>query len=107
MKNNTLALILSAIALAICAGLFASANPDGLEKVSRVLKFAHRSKINPGLFTHYMVYEIKHPTLSAVLAGIFGIILIIFVFHSIIHLKHLIDLLLRLMKAEKKNDDVE
>jgi hypothetical protein len=106
-KSNLSTLVFLAIALAICAGLFASTNPDGLENVSKVLGFEHKAGNSPGIFIDYTVSAIKHPSFSTMIAGIFGILLIVFAFHSIIHLKHVVVLLAKLMKAEKKDNDVE
>lgn len=106
-KSSIRTLIFLAIALAICAGLFASTNPDGLENVAKVLAFEHRSGNTPGILVDYSVSLIKHPSFSTIIAGIFGILLIVFVFHSIIHLKHIVVLLTKLMKAEHKDNDVD
>lgn len=107
MKGSTFYLFLSAIALAICAGLFASTDPDGLEKVIKVLKIERRSGYSAAPFAHYIIGAIKHPSFSTALAGIIGVLLIIFIFHSILHLRHMTALLMRLMKAERKDNDVE
>jgi len=107
MKSSIAILWVLAVAIAVCAGIFASADPDGLEKVIRLLKIEHRSGYSPEPLISYAVGAIKHPTFSAVLGGIIGILLIIFIFHSILHLRHLIVLLAKLMRAEKRENDVK
>ena len=106
-KSSIRTLIFLAIALAICAGLFASTNPDGLENVSKMLRFEQKAGNSPGIFIDYTVSVIKHPSFSTIIAGIFGVLLIVFVFHSVIHLKHVVILLTKIMKAEHKDNDVE
>lgn len=99
-KSSYSTLLFLAVGLAVCAGLFASSNPDGLEHVANVLDFEHRTASTPGVFVDYAVNAIIHPAFSTIIAGIFGILLILFVFHSIIHLKHIVALLIKWVKAD-------
>jgi hypothetical protein len=105
-KNNFASIYVLAVALAILAGLISSTEPDALEKLIKALKLAHRTGFSVEPFVNYGVNAINHPTFPAVLLGIFGVLLIIFVFHSILHLKHVVGLLIRLMRAENRKDDV-
>jgi len=103
MKNKTiLAVILISIAVAVLAGFFASSHPDGLEKVAGGLKFEEKSKSTPGIFVDYTVSVITHPAFSAALAGIIGILLILFIFRSIAFLRRIVLVLFRIIKLEKK-----
>ena len=98
MKNRTIAaVILLAIVVAVLAGLFASRHPDGLEKVSSDLKIDRRVASNPGVIANYHLPAVPFPPLSAAIAGIFGVILIFFVFRSISNVRHIADLLKKLL----------
>jgi hypothetical protein len=99
MKNRPiLIIVLIAIALAIFAALLASAHPDGLEKVAEILKFQGKAKDTPGVFIDYQLPMVPLPALSSALAGIIGIIIIFFIFRSIARVRHLGELLKKLLK---------
>jgi hypothetical protein len=83
--------------VAIFAGLFASLNPDGLEKVMGILKFGAKAKSTSGVFIDYQLPMFPYPALSKALAGIFGIIVIFFIFKSIARVRYLGELLKKLL----------
>ncbi len=98
MKNRTiLIIILISIAVAVLAGFFASSRPDGLEKVAGNLKFEGKAVSTPGLFVDYTISIIRNPSFSRALAGIIGIVFIIFIFRSIARVKHLGEILKKLL----------
>jgi cobalt/nickel transport protein len=99
VKNKAiLSVVLLAIIIAIFAGFFASSHPDGLEKVAGNLKFEQKASSTPGIFVDYTVSFIKHPTFSTMIAGLFGIVLIYFIFKSIARSKHIAELIKKLLR---------
>ena len=99
MKNRPAVLIiLVSLAVVILAGLFASSHPDWLQKVSGDLKLADKAATTPGIFVNYTVSIIHHPAFSRVLAGIIGILIIIFIFRSIARVKYIGEKLKKLLK---------
>lgn len=66
-------IILLSIAIAILAAFFASANPDGLEKVAQSLSFIERGIERSSIMTDYTVPFFSHEGISTSLAGILGI----------------------------------
>ncbi|MFH1709603.1 MAG: PDGLE domain-containing protein [bacterium] len=74
--------LISAV-IASLAGFFASASPDGLEKVAGNLSFEHKAATTPGAFVDYTVSFISHSSFSTALAGLIGIIIIFFIFRAI------------------------
>jgi len=76
MKN----IILLSILIAILAAFFASANPDGLEKVAESLGFIESGVERSSVMTDYTVPFISNPGISTSAAGILGILLILGVF---------------------------
>jgi hypothetical protein len=99
MKNRpVLIIVLIAIALAIFAAFLASSHPDGLEKVAASLGFGGKATGTPGVFVDYQLPMFPLPALSSALAGIIGIIIIFFIFRSIARVRHLGELLKKLLK---------
>ncbi len=97
LKNKAiLYVIFIAVVVAIFAGFYASSRPDGLEKVAGNLKFEEKAKPATGVFIDYTVSFITHPSFSTVIAGIFGIIIIYFLFRSIARVKYIGELIKRL-----------
>ena len=86
--------LLVAIIIAVFASFFASQNPDGLDKVSKILGFADSAKENGAIMKDYTVGFVGHPQISTALAGIIGIFLIYGIFE--------LTLLLLKRKALKK-----
>ncbi|OGF46346.1 MAG: hypothetical protein A2231_04690 [Candidatus Firestonebacteria bacterium RIFOXYA2_FULL_40_8] len=76
--------LFAAIIIAVFASFFASQNPDGLDKVSKVLGFADSAKENGAIMKDYMVGFIGHPQISTALAGIIGVFLVYGIFELII-----------------------
>ena len=76
MKN----IILLSILIAVCAAFFASANPDGLEKVAERLGFIERGVERESVMTDYAVPGVKNEGISTAFAGIAGIFIILGVF---------------------------
>lgn len=99
MNRKTIAaVILLAVAIAIFAGIFASLSPDGLEKVASTLGFEKKAASSPAVFIDYQLPSFPHPAFSTALAGIIGIIIIIFVFKSISKAKHIGEAIKKLLK---------
>jgi ABC-type Fe3+ transport system permease subunit len=99
MKNRTiLIIILISIAVAVLAGFFASSHPDGLEKVAGNLKFEEKARSTPGVLANYAVSSITHPAFSTALAGIVGIIMILFIFRSISRSQRIIEIIRSILK---------
>ena len=76
MKN----IIILSIIIAVSAAFFASAHPDGLEKVAQNLGFIERGVERISLMTDYSVPFVKHEGLSASIAGILGVFLMLGLF---------------------------
>ncbi|MFH1684419.1 MAG: PDGLE domain-containing protein [Candidatus Margulisiibacteriota bacterium] len=68
-------IILLSVVIAISAAFFASANPDGLEKVAETLGFIEKGAERTSLMTDYAVPFIAHEGMSTSVAGLFGIFL--------------------------------
>lgn len=77
MKKQTVLkiLLLSGVG-AILAAFFASANPDGLEKVAAKLGFLEKGVASSSLMTDYTIPFISQPGLSTAAAGIIGTLLV-------------------------------
>ena len=63
------------VVIAVLAALFASQNPDGLDKVSEALGFAHKGVENSALMAGYNVHFLGSSKLSTVAAGILGVLI--------------------------------
>ena len=72
--------ILFSILIAILAAFFASASPDGLEKVAENLGFIENGVERSSVMTDYSVPFIASPGISTSVAGIIGILLTLGVF---------------------------
>ena len=79
MKN----IILLAVAIAVLASFFASAHPDGLEKVAETLGFIDQGAERTSLLTDYTVPFISQEGVSTAVAGILGIFLMLGLFLGI------------------------
>ena len=56
---------------------FASASPDGLERVAHNLGFIHLAQNSPfNIFANYVIPSVKDSNLSTILAGVLGIIIV-------------------------------
>jgi len=88
-KKVIFSLILLSIFIAFLSGFLASSSPDGLEKVAENLGFSKVAKQQSSVFIDYNFSEAINPAISKIFAGIFGILIIYFIIHSFIHLKHL------------------
>jgi hypothetical protein len=71
MKN----IILLSIVIAVLAAFFASAHPDGLEKVAETLGFIEKGAERTSLMTDYAVPFISGEGISTATAGIIGILI--------------------------------
>lgn len=87
-RNTILILIGTSILVAILASFFASANPDGLEKVAEVLGFGGSAIESTSIMTDYTMPGIKSEVLSTALAGITGILLVFGLFYFIKQATH-------------------
>ena len=97
-KRAVLYVLLAAVIVAILAGLFASNYPDGLEKVAKNLGFVKKVSSSPAIFIDYQLPAFPYPVLSSILAGIIGIIIIVFIFKSISNARHIGEFIRKLMK---------
>ncbi|MCX5782572.1 MAG: PDGLE domain-containing protein [Elusimicrobia bacterium] len=61
--------------LVILAAIFASQNPDGLDKVSQILGFASKGIEHSSIMTGYTIPFLGTSKLSTVFAGIAGVLL--------------------------------
>ncbi|MBN2057188.1 MAG: PDGLE domain-containing protein [Candidatus Saganbacteria bacterium] len=77
MKKN---IIILAVLIAAAASFFASAHPDGLEKVAETLGFLDAGVERTSVMTDYSVPFVAHEAVSAALSGIIGIALCLGVF---------------------------
>ena len=68
-------IIFLTITIAILAAFFASAHPDGLEKVAETLGFIEKGVERSSVMTDYTVPFITHEGISTSIAGFFGIII--------------------------------
>lgn len=75
MNKTTIKILLLAGVIAALAAFFASANPDGLEKVAENLGFIDKGLAGSSLMTDYAMPFISQPGLSTAVAGIAGILL--------------------------------
>ncbi|MFH1347946.1 MAG: PDGLE domain-containing protein [Candidatus Margulisiibacteriota bacterium] len=66
-------IILLSIMIAISAAFFASANPDGLEKVAETLGFIEKGAERTSLMTDYTIPFVAQEGMSTSIAGILGI----------------------------------
>jgi len=67
--------LLFPLLIAVLAAIFASQNPDGLDKVSEMLGFAHKGVEHPAIMAGYNLPFLGASKLSAILAGIAGVML--------------------------------
>lgn len=87
IKNQTiLKILLVAGLVAVLASFFASASPDGLEKVAENLGFIDKGIAGQSLMTDYAVPFISQPGLSTAAAGIIGILLTFGIFLLLVRL---------------------
>ncbi len=79
--NKTITIILViAFAVALLASIFASAFPDGLEKVAETLGFIETAEDTPGFMPDYMMPGIKSEIWATIIAGIIGTALMFLLF---------------------------
>ena len=64
-----------AVLIAVLAALFASRNPDGLDKVSQMLGFAGKGTENAAIMTGYSIGFLGESGLSTAAAGIAGVLI--------------------------------
>ncbi|NQU18046.1 MAG: PDGLE domain-containing protein [Candidatus Saganbacteria bacterium] len=76
-------IILLSIMIAVSAAFFASAHPDGLEKVAETLGFIESGVERSSIMTDYSVSFITHQGISTSVAGILGIFLTLGLFWGI------------------------
>jgi len=97
-KRSDFNVILAAMIVAMLAGFFAANYPDGLEKVAKILGFEKKAAIPPAVFIDYQLPMFPYPVLSSILAGVIGIIIIVFIFKSISNARHIGEFIRKLMK---------
>lgn len=73
-------IIILSVLIAVAASFFASAHPDGLEKVAETLGFIDAGIERTAVMTDYSVPFVSHEAISAALSGIAGIALCLGVF---------------------------
>jgi cobalt/nickel transport protein len=73
-------IILLSTVIVIMAAFFASANPDGLEKVAERLGFVDRGVERASIMTDYAVPGVKNERVSTSFAGIAGIFITLGIF---------------------------
>ena len=79
--NKTIIIVLAvAFAVAALASVFASAFPDGLEKVAEKLGFIEVAKDTPGAMPDYMFPGIQPEVWATIIAGIIGTALMFLLF---------------------------
>jgi len=66
---------LLAVLLVVLAAFFASANPDGLEKVAATLGFIDQGVEQSAPMSDYALHFVKHEGLSTAFSGMIGIFL--------------------------------
>jgi len=76
MKEHLKALILMLACIAVLIP-FASNAPDGLEKVTETLRIGENRPMWRGLMPDYSFPTIENPYISTLLAGAFGILLVL------------------------------
>ena len=65
------------VIITVLAAFFASKSPDGLDKTSELLGFAHKGIERSSLMTGYSMPFIHTEALSTAFAGIIGVMLIL------------------------------
>jgi hypothetical protein len=75
--------ILLSIVISILAAFFASASPDGLEKVAATLSFGERGMERSSIMTDYAVPFVAHEGISTSLAGILGVFITLGLFAGV------------------------
>ena len=101
MNKKYLLIVLLAVVVAILAGLISSSLPDGLEKASKSLGFADKTKAGSGIFIDYQLSAFPFPALSTIISGILGIIILVFIFKSISNATHIGEFLKKILSLEK------
>jgi hypothetical protein len=66
--------------LAILAAVFASQNPDGLDKVSQMLGFEGKGIEHSAVMSGYTIPFLGVSKLSTIFAGVFGVLIIYVLF---------------------------
>ncbi len=79
-------IIFLAVAVAILAAFFASANPDGLDHVAETLGFGGKAAASTAIMADYKVPFIPHACVSTALAGVTGVLLTFGIFWATIKL---------------------
>ena len=95
-------MLLLAILIGILAGFFASSHPDGFKRVSQDLKIGHKAASSPAVFIDYQLPAFPFPALSTAIAGIFGVILIFFVFRSIARVRLIGEIIKKLLNFRRQ-----
>ena len=76
-------IILLSLVIAVLAAFFASAHPDGLEKVAEGLGFIDRGVERHSLMTDYSVPFITREAVSTAVAGFIGILMTLGLFAAV------------------------
>jgi hypothetical protein len=77
-------IVLLSLAIALLAAFFASAHPDGLEKVAETLGFLEKGAERTSVMTDYTVPFISEEGVSTVFAGAAGVFIILGVFCAVV-----------------------
>lgn len=98
MSKKSFALLIAiAILIAVLAGFFTSKHPDGLIKVARTMGFDRKSVSSPAIYVDQQLHAIPGGAVTAAVSGIFGIILILFIFRSISKANYIGDIIKKLL----------
>jgi len=96
-----LIIYLAALAIAALAGFYASSDPDGLEKVTSTLRLIKKAVVSPRIFSGRLS-ELFAPPYSNILAAVFGVILIIFIFRSLSKARHIAEFVRSLIDPSRR-----
>jgi hypothetical protein len=102
-KRYFVFIFIVAVIIAIAAGFFASSSPDGLERVAKDLKVDHRVIAAPGIISDYTMSILNVPGYSTAVTGIFGIIIVFFLFRFVVHGNKVIASIKEIFKTIKKD----
>ena len=72
--------LLFSVVLVALAAVFASQNPDGLDKVSEMLGFAGKGTEHSAIMTGYNISFLGTSKLSTIFAGIAGVLIVYGIF---------------------------
>lgn len=104
IRRSTITILFLAIVIAIAAGFFASTNPDGLEKVAKDLKFDKGVLATPAVAVDYTRSIMNVPVYSTAVTGIFGILIVFFLYRFISRGNKITDSIKEILKTITKKE---